>query len=55
MYGLSPETVEHLSYLKGGEVQQVCVGKFDLQFHLHPKGGISVWGRCNLLLRMAAS
>lgn len=49
MYGLNPDNIEQLSRLKGGEVQQVCVGKFDLQFHLHPTGNISIWSRCELL------
>lgn len=49
MYGLNPDNMEHLLHLKGGEVQQVCVGKFDLQFHLHPNGNISIWSLCELL------
>jgi hypothetical protein len=44
-FGLTPDAIQNLSYLKGGEVQQVCVGKF----HLHPHGNISVWGRCELI------
>ena len=49
MYGLKPDAIQHVSHLKGGEVQQVCVGKFDLQFHLHPAGNISIWSRCDLI------
>jgi hypothetical protein len=49
MYGLKPDSLQYLSHLTGGEVQQVCVGKYDLQFHLHPTGNISVWSRCELL------
>jgi hypothetical protein len=48
MYGLTPDAIQHLSHLKGGEVKQVCVGKYDLQFHLHPAGNISVWSKCEL-------
>ncbi len=49
MYRLPTDAAERLSYLKGAEVEQVCVGKFDLQFHLHPRGKVSVWSRCELL------
>lgn len=48
MYGLDPENVDLFAYLRGGEVQQVCVGTWDLQFKLHPVGHISVWARCEL-------
>jgi hypothetical protein len=48
MYGVDPANVEQFANLRGGEVEQVCVGKFDLQFHLHPKGNTSVWARCEL-------
>ena len=42
-YGLDPGLADRFAYLRGGEVEQVCVGKFDLQFHLHPKGHLRVW------------
>jgi hypothetical protein len=48
MYGLPPSASQDLAYLKGGEVQQVCVGKYDLQLHLHPRGNISIWSTCAL-------
>jgi hypothetical protein len=48
MYGLDPANIERFTHLRGGEVEQICVGKFDLQFHLHPKGNISVWAMCEL-------
>ncbi len=49
MYGLTPDSIERFAYLRGGEVQQVCVGKFDLQFDLHPRARLSVWRRCELV------
>lgn len=49
MYGLDPANIERFAYLRSGELIQVCVGVHDLQFHLHPKGHISVWARCEVL------
>ena len=49
MYGITPNSLPHFARLIGAEVQQVCVGLFDLQFHLHPTGHISVWSRCELV------
>lgn len=48
MYGLDPANIGRFAHLRGGEVQQVCVGAFDLQFHLHPSGNISIWAKCEL-------
>ena len=48
MYGLDPANIERFTHLRGGEVQQVCVSAFELQFELYPKGHISVWAKCEL-------
>jgi hypothetical protein len=55
MYRLSPTASEDFAYLKGGEVEQVCVGKYDLQLHLHPRGHISIWSTCTLLAASGAT
>jgi hypothetical protein len=49
MYGLKPEDISHLRTLEGKEITQICVGQYDLQFHFHPDGNISVQGRCEML------
>jgi hypothetical protein len=49
MYGLKPSASERLVYLKGAEVQQICIGKHDLQLRLHPDGVICIWSRCELV------
>jgi hypothetical protein len=37
-----------LTYLHGAELIQVCLGQYQLQFHFHPKGNISVECRWEL-------
>ena len=49
MYRLNPDTGERLAYLRASEIEQVCVGKYDLQFRLHPRGHVRVWARCELI------
>jgi hypothetical protein len=49
MYGLKPTDIDRLSQLRGKEITQICIGPHDLQFNFHPKGNVSVWGRCELL------
>jgi hypothetical protein len=49
MYRLKPEDVAYLKQeLDGKKLIQVCVGQYDLQFHFHPSGDISITGRCEL-------
>ena len=48
MYGLDPNKIDSFTHVCGNEVVQVCVGRFDLQYHLNPMGHISIWGRCEL-------
>jgi hypothetical protein len=33
-----------LSFLHGAELIQVCIGQYQLQFHFHPVGSVSVEG-----------
>jgi hypothetical protein len=49
VHGLQPDDLKHLSHLNGGQVIQVCVGEYNLQFNFHPQGNVSVEGRCELL------
>src|SRR6187401_2623574 len=50
MYGLKPDDITHLqSTLHQATLRQVCVGQFDLQFHFHPSGNVTVEGRCELI------
>jgi len=49
VYGLKAGDIQYLERLKGGEVEQVCVGKYDLQFHLHPQVRLSIQSRCELV------
>jgi hypothetical protein len=37
-----------ITYLHGASLIQVCLGEYQLQFHFHPKGSISVEGRWEL-------
>lgn len=46
MYGV-PANLD-LSLLEGAELTQVCLGRFDVQFHFHPVGEITVTGRWEL-------
>jgi hypothetical protein len=48
MYGLKPTDIDHLAQLRGAEITQICIGPHDLQFNFHPRGNVSVWGRCEL-------
>jgi hypothetical protein len=47
MYGV-PANLD-LSFLHGAELVQICLGQFQLQFHFHPIGSISVEGGWELL------
>ena len=50
MYGLKPNDIAYLkSVLHQATLQQVCVGQWDLQFHFHPSGNVSVWAKCELI------
>lgn len=49
MYGLKPTDIEHLTHLRSAEITQICVGPHDIQFNFHPRGNVSVQGRCELL------
>jgi|GEM_PF-1801356 len=51
MHGLNPEHIEYIERLRGQEIIQVAVGKFQIQFATGPKNdhGISIEGRCELL------
>ena len=49
MYRLKPSASEDLAYLRGADVEQVCIGKHDLQFRLHPDGVICIWSTCELV------
>lgn len=40
MYGVPADL--NLSFLRGAELVQVCLGLYQLQFHFHPDGCISV-------------
>ncbi len=42
MYGVPADL--DLSFLHGEELIQVCLGQYQLQFHFHPVGSISVEG-----------
>jgi hypothetical protein len=46
MYGVPTDL--DLGYLHGATLIQVCLGEYQLQFHFHPKGSISVEGRWEL-------
>jgi hypothetical protein len=47
MYGVPADL--DLSFLRGAELIQVCLGLHQLQFHFHPAGSISVEGGWVLL------
>jgi hypothetical protein len=47
MYGV-PTNLD-LAFLHNGELIQVCIGQYQLQFHFHPVGSISVEGGWELL------
>jgi hypothetical protein len=38
-----------LTFLRGAELIQVCLGRHQVQFHFHPAGSISVEGKWELL------
>ena len=40
MYGVPADL--DLAFLHGAELIQVCLGQYQLQFHFHPAGSISV-------------
>jgi hypothetical protein len=46
MYGISPNL--GLSQFEGAVLIQLCIGEFQLQFHFHPVGSISVEGKWEL-------
>ena len=46
MYGVSKDL--NIAYLHGATLIQVCLGEYQLQFHFHPQGAISVEGRWEL-------
>lgn len=47
MYGVPADL--DLSFLRGAELIQVCLGQYQLQFHFHPVGSISVEGGWEML------
>ncbi|HKB03247.1 MAG TPA: DUF6188 family protein [Gemmataceae bacterium] len=47
MHGVPPGP--DLSFLRGAELIQVCLGRHQVQFHFHPAGQISVEGMWELL------
>ncbi|MDB5338641.1 MAG: hypothetical protein JWN70_4260 [Planctomycetaceae bacterium] len=47
MYGVPADL--NLVFLHGAELTQVCLGLYQLQFHFHPAGSISVEGGWELL------
>ena len=47
MYGVPADL--DLLFLHGAELIQVCLGQYQLQFHFHPAGSISVEGGWELL------
>ena len=49
MYGLKPTDIDHLAHLRGATITQICVGPADIQFNFHPRGNVSIQGRCELL------
>jgi Family of unknown function (DUF6188) len=50
MYGLKPDDIAYLkSTLDQATLQQICVGEYDLQFHFHPNGNVSIWAKCELI------
>ena len=49
MHGLKPDDIKHLLHLRGMQLIQVAVGQYQLQFHFHPPGNVSVEGRCELI------
>jgi len=51
MYGLKPTDIDALKPLLGAEITQICVGPADIQFNFHPRGNVSVQGRCELIER----
>lgn len=54
MHGLKPEDLNHLLPMCGRSLIQICVGQNEVIFNLHPEGGITVVGRCELLDRDGA-
>lgn len=42
MYGVPADL--DLSFLLGAELTQICIGAYQLQFHFHPEGQLSVEG-----------
>jgi hypothetical protein len=49
MYGLKPTDIEAIKPLKGGEMIQICIGAYDIQFAFFPRGHVCVEGRCEVL------
>lgn len=47
MYGVPADL--DLTYLHDAELIQVCIGQYQVQFHFHPKGSISVEGKWELV------
>ena len=47
MYGVPADL--DLSFLHGAELIQICLGQYQLQFHFHPEGSISVEGGWELI------
>ena len=48
MYGIKPSDLQYLEHFRDAEITQICVGPHDIQFNFHPRGNISVQGRCEL-------
>jgi hypothetical protein len=49
MHGLKPTDIDALMPLRKAEITQICVGRNDIQFNFHPRGNVSVQGRCELI------
>jgi hypothetical protein len=49
MYGLKPTDIDALKPLIKAEITQICIGPHDIQFNFHPRGNVSIQGRCELL------
>jgi hypothetical protein len=47
MYGVPRDL--NLAFLHGAELVQVCLGQYQVQFHFHPIGEISVQCRWELI------
>ena len=53
MYGV-PANLD-LAFLHGAELIQVCLGQYQVQFHFHPVGSLSVEGDWELIGKRGAT